>query len=332
MRTMAAALFSYVLACLGGSAAAQTGVQPLAFADPILTLDRGDPANTGIDLYIEAAELGLSRGCREVVGAGRLASIVKPASLGPALAGAFDRKAIRAVLRRLNARYLVVISVRREAGRYHAVGVALDPARPGARLVQAASTLGPRQVPAMVRALSERIARRAGCPRWQGTIALKRTIEIRQEDRRTKASDIATEIEAVTYEFGAGSPKFAATIEAKLKRIRIRNGITVTREEETIGTGEGRVLRAFAYVRVDPDGRYWFVLGDVPVKANWRRYLCREPGDCQKSAGEKTVTVSGLRLSGKAAPGGRRFKGTRTIKSVAHITETLVWEFTRSDR
>lgn len=332
MRNATAALAFVALACLSGAAAGQTGPRSFALADPVLVLDRDDPAIRRIDRFREAVQSGLSRGCREVVGAGSLAAIVAPAALGANLKGAYDRPAVGDVLTRLHARYLVIFAVRREKGGYRVVGAALDPFVTHARIRRGANVGTARQLASTLRRLAERIARLAGCPRWRGKIALTRTIEVSQHDQKVKVSDTSTEIEAITYEFGAGSPKFTATLEGKLKSIRRRGNVTITRNEEMTGEGEGFVHRAHAYVRVEPDGRYWFVLGQVPVKTAWQRNLCHDPGKCEEQRGEKTIHISGLNLSGKAPPSGTTFKGSRVIKRVGHITEKLTWELIRTDR
>jgi hypothetical protein len=335
LRIANTALTVIAFVCLAGAAAGQSGPQPLALADPLIALERGDPARRGIDLYIEAAQSGLSRGCREVVGAGALAAIVEPASLGPVLAGTagtYDREAVRTVLRNLRARYLLVFAVHRVKTGYRVVGAALDPLFAKARLRHAGHTARPGQVLSTLRRVAERLARMAGCPHWRGKIALTRTIELQQHDKREQASDTGTETEAITYEFGFGSPKFTATLQGKLKSIRIRGGVTITREEAKSGEAAGFVHRAHAYIRVEPDGRYWFVLGAVPVKTAWQSNLCREPGKCEAARGEKTIHIAGLRLSGKAPSGGATFKGSRTIRRVGRITETLTWELVRIDR
>jgi len=332
LRDLTAVLAVIALACLSGIAAGQTGPRSFALADPVLVLDRDDPANRRVGRLSEAVQSGLSRGCREVVRAGRLAAIVAPAPLGPDLKGQYDRQAVRDVLKRLHARYLVVFAVRREKSGYRVVGAALDPFVLQARVQRGANVGSARQLASTMRGLAGRIARLAGCPLWRGKIALTRTIEVSQHDQKVWASDTSTEVEAITYEFGAGSPKFTATLEGKLKSIRRRGNVTITRSEAMTGEGEGFVHRAHAYVRVEPDGRYWFVLGTVPVKTAWRRNLCHEPGKCEEQRGEKTIHISGLNLSGKAPPSGTTFKGSRIINRVGRITEKLTWELMRIDR
>jgi len=332
LRIAVALLCAIVVGCLSGPAAAQSGVRALAFADPLIALERGDPAARDVDLLLEAVRAGLSRGCREAVGAGRLSAIVEPASLGAELAGGYDRDAVREVLRNLNARYLVVFAIGREKSGYRLVGAALDPAVPNAQLRRSARVAGPHGLASALRELAEQIADLAGCPRWRGKIALTRTIEVNQQDLTQKASDTSTEIEAITYEFGAGSPKFTATLESKIKSIRTEGEVTITRSEATTGEGAGSVRRAHAYVRVEPDGRYWIVLGTVPVKTAWRRNLCHQPGKCEEQRGERLIEITGMSLSGKAPPSGATFKGTRTINRDGHITEKLTWELMRSDR
>jgi hypothetical protein len=308
---------------------------PVYVPDPALYVDDGDPLLGSEASLQNLFANALERGCRRVVTAGDVRSLVVVDRMQQGLGAPGDETLLDEISTAVAAETVGLLVIRKGEAGYAVSGALYD--RPRKRTLTRAVARADRAdtVGGAVVQVGTTLGRATACPGWRGAVVIRRTIE------RSRAGDSApmgvndrfseSTREEVAFAFGDGTVTFTATYATDSRQITA--GTATSQSVTTVGEahGAGRLDDGTRwFVDVKPDGLYIIALDDVALASTMK---------VTRATGETTITtvasgdlsVRGTRRAGRVAPGTRTLSGTATEETTedgATVTEIVTWDLT----